>query len=450
MTQNTERKADPKIARSIDSARTNLTALLSTAASVRREALLKELGLPPDASTKAIVAKLRDTRPNFMGVEVNWSFGDGDGVAVSIPREHVRDELVKAGFPRALVMPDEPHKTKQDPKPITIVVAMRTTARLGFGRVQVDKLAAPNPDTPAAFGFKVQEKGEGEKGDRWPMGARVRVDPHTGEAVALPPEGQTQFTIKVCEKAAKRFAAIANMMVTHATNRDLSQALLDAVCRVDGIGRIRNRGGSYMIPDGEDLDRFVDLLDALRDATANESLAHRFVPDVEPKYSDPLSVAMWQRRAVEDFATDIDSLLNDLRTANDPNENMRVSTIEKRRDDVVGLVARANRMRDMLAENLSEITTLLNGLKSDFDAALKAALADADAADNALAAASDAVKAKVARKPAAKRASRPRKGAKTQPKPADAPQAKTQPKPADAPQATFGIDLDAFEALFRF
>lgn len=415
MTQNTERKADPKITRSIDSARTNLTALLSSAASVRREALLKEMGLKPDASTKAIVDVLRKTRPNFMGVEVNWSFGDGDGVAVQIPREQVRDELVKAGFPRALVMPDESHQTKADLKPITIVAAMRTTARLGFGRVQVDKLQAPNPDTPAAFGFKVQEKGEGEKGDRFPMGARVRIDPHTGEAVALPPEGQTTFTIKVCEQAAKRFAKIANMMVSHATNRDLSQALLDAVCRVDGIGRIRNRGGSYMIPDDSDgnLDRFVDLLDALRDATANESLAHRFIPDVEPKYSDPLSVAMWQRRAVEDFATDIESLLNDLRTANDPNENMRTSTIEKRRDDVVSLVARANRMRETLAENLSEITTLLNGLKTDFDAALKAALADANAADSALAAASDAAKAKAARKPAAKRASRPRKGAKT-------------------------------------
>lgn len=338
-TKKTERQADPTIDANVKTTITNLTALLRTAASTRRAKMLTDLGLPANASTKAIVGKLRDTRPTFMGVEVNWSFGDGDGVAVKIPREQVRDELVKAGFQRALVMPDEAHQTSDDPKPITIVEAMRTTARLGFGRVQVDKLRAPNPDTPAAFSFKIQEKGDGEKGDQFPMGARVRVDPHTGEAVALPPEGQTQFTIDVCRKAAKRFANIANMMVSHATNRDLSQALLDAVCRVDGIGRIRNRGGSYMIPDDVDgnLDRFVDLLDAIRDATADAGLSHRFIPDVEPKYSDPLSVAMWQRRAVEDFATDIEKLIADLQTANDPAQNMRTGTIEARRDQVISL-----------------------------------------------------------------------------------------------------------------
>lgn len=287
-----------------------------------------------------------------MGIEVSWSFGYGSADDVQMPRELLERTCSRHGFAGV------------SQEPLTPIKALKRAVQLAPKREShaIKQLARPNKDTPAAMGVYMRNAQEGEGGDEWTMGARVRVA--GDELVALPPEGE-QHMHTGAEAIATDLAHTGNALINTAFNVDISVALVDIGNRCGWINRRRNSGGVYYLQSGSKAEQFVQLLRTLGAHTASLHPSHQFIPEIVEVFPRPLSQATISDAAGHHFETKIDSLLKQLKQAADDGK-MRSGTMEKRADEIDALMKQAADFQALLDDAGADIKARLRQLKRVF------------------------------------------------------------------------------------
>lgn len=296
----------------------------------------------------------------FLGVEVSWSFGDGEARAVQLPRGAVVEVFHRHGFAyidghgEALEQPDAAD-------------TLRKAKRLIRSDVVVRQLQRPNRDTPLSLGVYRVDAVEGERGDNFVAGCRVRVDPYSGAAVALPPEGAAGDDL--CMRRGEEMAKIANEWLHTVHNIDISNALCSIGAHLGWFTRRRNKGGVYYIL-AERCDAFIAVLDDLEALTEGQPDRHRFFPSVTEQYAAPNAVKAWKRESEHSLEERLRELKQDLARAE--TGTMREGTMLARLDECDELVARAELYRGLLAKASDDIAARVRKVKESFNAALNA------------------------------------------------------------------------------
>lgn len=303
-----------------------------------------------------------------VGIEVSWSFGDGDAEAVTIPRESFRDLLMDNMFDPTELVPE-----------VSADAAMRSAVHKvkGVGRtIVVKQLQRPNKDTPRAFGIYAVTAREGETGDDVTMGARVRI--HRGAVVCLPPDGQSYYhpEHEKCREVGEEFARIANSLIQNVVNSDISLALTGIGWHLGWISRRRNSGGVYFVHRSEDAERFVALLMGIRRLSAklasNRTPHERFErnylfrPQVMEVYPKPLTMDLWAGSTEDQFRGQTERLLADLQAMR-KDDKMRDKTIESRASECDRLMELAESYRLFLADAVDSITAELTVIRDGFN-----------------------------------------------------------------------------------
>lgn len=300
----------------------------------------------------------------FLGVEVSWSFGDGGALDVKLERQSVIDIFWRHGF-KGLT---DKHCALE---PITTADALKKALPImpTTGDIVIKKMKRHNDDTTECFGvYRVRSK-QGESGDRFVAGARVRVDPMTGRAVVLPPEGQTAG-LDACMKRGERMADLANAWTEHVFNRDISNALCEVGARLGWFTRRRNKGGVwYMLADK--CDDFVAVLDELEALTAanNADDKTRFFPSVTEQFAAPKAVKTWARESQYSLEDKLRDLKKDLVKAE--GGSMRESTIADRIQECESLVSRADLYRSLLKNASDDIAKRVSKVREQFAKSLE-------------------------------------------------------------------------------
>ncbi len=314
--------------------------------------------------------------PDAIGVELSWSFGDGDAESVTMPRTTLAELLTKHGFDPELV-----GDMSED-------LALRKACHTVKGRsktIVIQELRRPNKDTPRAFGiYKVIAK-EGESGDNVRMGARVRCA--AKHVVCLPPEdeGQHVFRDVDCERVGNELARIANSLIDNVINWGISEVLVHIGWHSLGwISRRRNSGGVYFVNTCDETERFVALLQDI--ALRSEERAvdkiipqnYHFIPEVMEVYPKPLTMGMWKHSAQAQYEQQTEQLLKDLhKMQGKDGDKMRESTVQARADECDRLIKLAETHRMFLAGAVTDITQALQEVRDGFQQRIDNNVSDA-------------------------------------------------------------------------
>lgn len=301
--------------------------------------------------------------PDAIGVELSWSFGNGDAESVTMPRTTLVELLAKHGFDPTLV------------EDVSEGMALRKALHTVKGRsktIVIQELRRPRHDTPRAFGiYKVTGK-EGESGDDVVMGARVRCEAQS--VVCLPPEGVGAFGSVECERVGNELARIANSLINNVINSGISGILVDIGWHHLGwISRRRNSGGVYFAATSDETERFVALLQDI--ALRSEELAvdklcassYHFIPEVMEVYPKPLTMGMWKHSAQAQYEQQTEQLLKDLhKMQGKDGDKMRETTVQARADECDRLIKLAETHRLFLAGAVTDITQALQEVRDGF------------------------------------------------------------------------------------
>lgn len=300
---------------------------------------------PIDRAKKAKIGKGGD----FVGDLISWDFGDN---AFSVPRARVREVFERFGFHDCVEAVDE-----IDPG-TALGWTLRSGAGVKKGRgIVIDALDAHRKDTPAAVAIYRKETKQGESGDDWVGGARVRIDPTSNRAVALPLEGQSwsdERTAKIAEQVAER----ANEFIVNVMNTELSLALTAAGRQILWAPFRRKKGGAWFVY-ADNAAVFRGLLDELEKFGG-------FEPTIEPQFVDGEGrVERNVKRASEyTLEKELVRLKTDLDKAQ--KDGMRPSALERRVAECDELLARADLYKSMLREAADGIAKRIDGLKKNF------------------------------------------------------------------------------------
>lgn len=320
--------------------------------------------------------------PEAIGVEVSWSFGNGDADAVQIDRAAVRVLLRQLDFAESY-LPD-----------IGEDEALKRALRYAPSRrdVAVKEFARPRKDTPRSLGVYVRNAEDGEAGDTWSCEARVRWSDVAGKryVLALAPEGRHTITHPRAHNIAHDMASLANLAVTHAANIDISLMLCDIGRDLGWINRRRYAGGVYYLPADTDrseerAERFVRLLHGLQRLTPGDP-KHRFDPQAHDLFPSPMTLQSWSASAEQHFRADLEHLQKELQRMVDDG-NMRDKTKQARADEADALIAKADGYRLLLGAAVDQLTASLQQVKSQFAVAIGKTAEEAKVAvDQAMAA----------------------------------------------------------------
>lgn len=278
----------------------------------------------------------------YMGDLVAWQLGD-----FKAPRDVVQEIFERCGFAGAL-----------DPRLQDPVAALNEAARTGDkgSGIVVKPFARPNKDTPLAFGVYTRTKANGEIGDEWLCGARVRVE--GARVVATSPEGKTELEAdKQCLKVAVDIAERANLRLDTTLSGELSNAIVEAG-RSCYWASFRKAGGVYWVH-ADYAPKFRGLLLAL------EQLGE-FLPTLQPLFGDGEGMTMRNIgiAATSAMEQELEDLAADLVKAED--KGMRASTLEARELRCQQLVLRAELYREALAGKAEAIGTRLADIHARF------------------------------------------------------------------------------------
>lgn len=283
----------------------------------------------------------------YLGDLVAWRFARGNE-PFKAKRSEVRAVFEDHGFASCL--------DDRRADPVQAMAEAARSTRTG-ARVKILELARPNKDTPTAFGVYFREKGEGEGGDDWQCGARVRCEKHAGVdlIVALPPEGKIE--IKQCMTAAAEMAKRANEHLSYTFANELSEAIIAAGERCYWAS-FRQAGGVYWIHASR-AQRIRKLLDAL------EQLGG-FWATLQPLYGDDegrtmRNVGMAAELSLE---AELEELAADLKKAEE--KGMRPATLEAREVRCQEMAIRVSLYRDVLAGKTAAITQRLDAVRARF------------------------------------------------------------------------------------
>lgn len=331
------------------------------------------------SSNKAINPTVGTTSSGrYLGYTVSWDFHS----SFSIKRTDAHAAFENAGFGEFI--------ESDDLNPGTALLSAR---RAGGGRaLRAEVLERPNKDTPAAIGIYCKHQGDEMHGDDFECGARVRIDPHSDLAVALPLEGQTTAD-PACLELAERIAKDANRIIVHCLVDEMS----DALCRVGRAclwANYRDNGGTWFVYEGTRADKFRDLLAALKQLAQKgfNDLGrpnYTFRPRVQPLHIvghselDALTEANVVESSEATLENELAKLMKDLEKVQ--KDGMRASSIEKRIDGCDDLVARATFYKSMLKEAADEIAGRIGAVKVAFEKELSADAKTAKKVDNVFA-----------------------------------------------------------------
>lgn len=303
--------------------------------------------------------------PAAIGVELSWSFGDGDAEAVTMPRETLRVLLAKHGFAPELV-----GEMSED-------LALRKAAHTVKGRsktIVVQELRRPNKDTPRAYGVYRVVGHVGERGDDMIMGARVRCEGQ--HVLCLPPSGDACFADHDCQRVGSELARIANSLIHNVINWGISDVVVNIGRVLLGwISRRRNSGGVYFASTNDVTERFVALLQGIE--TESQTIAarpgehnpddHRFVPEIMEVYPKPLAMDMWKSSAKAQYEQQTQQLLNDLhKMQGKDGDKMRENTVATRAAECDRLISLAEGHRLFLESAVYGITAALAEIREGF------------------------------------------------------------------------------------
>lgn len=291
----------------------------------------------------------------ILGAAVSWDFGDGDACAVMVPRTAVRRALAENGFDDKLIEDLDAGEC--------IRRAKRLVPRSGH---VVKEMPRHKKDSPIVVGIYKHEARDGEVGDEFPPGARVRVNSITGRAECFPPEGGS--FIESCRERGEAMANIANEMLTNVINKDVSQALLRTVFSAGAFKERFNKGGTYYIPAGEQAQRFVQLLDDIAKLTAGNIFAERFHPHVTIQFAEPCTEASWRNSAAYSLEKELNGLMKDLTKIK--KDGMRTSSIEGRAEQLESLLGRAKMYRGILGKVHQQLVDGIEHAQKEYDSVL--------------------------------------------------------------------------------
>lgn len=287
---------------------------------------------------------------NYLGDLVAWDIADNDGF--SAPRTDVAALFHKTGFGPALDA-DSMNPAKALKKAVRIVPEGRNLI--------VKAMDRKKSDTSAAFAVYRKRSVEGEKGDKWIPGARIRVTPRG--IVALPME-DADTPDPECFKLAEKIAAKANELVTNVTNIELSNALTFAGRRLAYWATYRRKMGGVWFVLGKFALRFRDLLNGL-------AALGGFYPIIQPLYVDgsghtEKNVAYAAEGVLEAEMKRLNSELDRAIT----DGKMRDSTVEKRIDELDDLIARTELYSALLVGKADAIKAKAGKLRGRFEQGL--------------------------------------------------------------------------------
>lgn len=288
-----------------------------------------------------------------MGVELSWAFGYGNAEDVTIPRTVIEAILASNGFLTTCLETLDPSD------------ALKRAAKLAPSSkgISVKELARPNSDSPRVYGIYTRGTVEGESGDTWTMGARVRAV--GDEVVSLPPEGKDGMLSIAAAGVAQTMERQANELLRNAFNQDISCVLVSIGQGLGWISRRRNSGGVYYMPSGANAERFVKLLLDIQAETASHHASRQFVPEILEVFPRPLTQATIADAATHHFEVKINTLVDQLRAAADTGK-MRESTMGKRVDEIDALIVQAEEYRSILAEGATELKARLDETRRFF------------------------------------------------------------------------------------
>jgi len=297
----------------------------------------------------------------FLGVEVSWNMGESS-TDLAIPREKFEELFLAAGVDKKFFKKITPEDSLNVASKIGFSYAIKIDAKT----ISVKPLSKPDKDTPLSIGVYYRVSVEGER-DRWELGARVRVE--GTEVVVCPPMDETDYPNEAAMKYGQAMADYANACQTIAYNYHISHALLDLGNELGWVSR-RINGGVYFLP-GDAGERFMHVLDGLEALT--EDLPVKFEGASIPQYADPRTLQTWQRRTIQTFDGEIESLtrrLNDISNRT----NVRENSFDTGIFECGELMVMAEKYAAILQEQLGPLKESLESLKSKFGVAKEAML----------------------------------------------------------------------------
>lgn len=226
---------------------------------------------------------------------------------------------------------------------------------IDYGRFLVARpLERPNKDTPYALGVYLRVRKDGEGGDDFVCGARVRLDAN-GVAVALPPDGKDPEAD--CLECAEQIAARANRLRERVESTELSHAMLSVGYKL-AWAKFRSTGGVYWVP-ACNAPRMRELFDAL------EKLGG-FTATVQPLFGDDAGRTMRNvgGAASAAIAEQIAELEKELEKAKIGKVGKR--GLASRVADCQTVLIQAGLYREVLAGELATIEQTLAGIGAEF------------------------------------------------------------------------------------
>lgn len=234
--------------------------------------------------------------------------------------------------------------------------------------VMVRPFAKPHKDSPLALGFYVQQAKDGESGDDYICGARVRISV-TGTAQVFPPENAP--VIAEAYAIAEAVADRANHLIEHAKTRDVSNALVAAIGELRGIP-LRDRGGFYLLP-------VVSCETWRRLSTAVEQLGfERILIEMHDAPSNVKVAAQAAKGSLENEIAELKADLDRATMVTDGGSGMKRNSLERRVKLCDDLVAKAELYRNVLADAATTIEDRIAKLRAGFARQLDAIDADSD------------------------------------------------------------------------
>jgi hypothetical protein len=233
----------------------------------------------------------------------------------------------------------------RDSKPVSLLNKAGRSGHTPAGML-TREFVSPNPDTPSALHVS-RVSGSGEAGDEFTCLARVRLEWHpdaaTGEsrqvAVALPPEGQTEYADRAAADRAAWIAGRYNELTINLPGGDLSKWIGDAL---EGTGGVKSVGGgnNYFVPPAA-----ADRVHAFLSAVAGATGLH-YVRDPKTTLGASHDRAVIGQSAEASLSAKIAELRDDLRaavaTAADPDAKRQPAFLARR-------IAAAVELRDKIA-----------------------------------------------------------------------------------------------------
>lgn len=221
----------------------------------------------------------------------------------------------------------------------------------------VKQMVKKKSDTSAAFAVYRKFSVEGEKGDNWVPGARIRIV--NGVAVALGMAG-ADGPDPACIPLAEKIAAKTNEMIESVTNTELSNALTHAGRNLAYWATYRRKMGGVWFVLAKFSPSFRELLQGLAQFGG-------FYPIIQPLFVDnsghtKKNVSYAAEGVLE---AELKRLNTELKRAIDDGK-MRETTVEKRIVEVDDLLARADLYSSLLVGRAEDIKAKAVEVKEKF------------------------------------------------------------------------------------